>query len=134
MNLPVSVEILREQGAMNLMELTRQTAMKMKLGSVMYADVESVLEAACARGEVTVKEHHDDRRLTIWEAVPDYTFDVHAAIRTEATISGCLPMLEALFPILNPYFTVETRRSFDVTIETLMEARSKARETMGWQE
>jgi hypothetical protein len=65
-----SVQILREHGPMDLRCVTRETAVRLQAGSLMYADVDAVLRAAAIRGEVRVLAERGDYRECVWEAVP----------------------------------------------------------------
>lgn len=66
---PTSVRVLRGGGPMDLRTVARKTADAHGFGSIMYADVDAVLEAAAERGEVRIKTDAEDYRERVWEAV-----------------------------------------------------------------
>lgn len=66
---PVSLRVLREQGPLTLRELTRQTAMKLKLGTILYDDVDAVMRQAENLGRAKIATLAPDWRDHTWEYV-----------------------------------------------------------------
>lgn len=68
-NLAPSVAVLREHGPLDLREITRYTAKRLGM-SVMYEDVDAVLQRECEDGHVVLVVDAGDYRNRIWEASP----------------------------------------------------------------
>jgi hypothetical protein len=62
-----SVTVLRERGPMDLREVTRQTAIRLG-ASIMYDDVDAVLEREREAGRVRIAADAGGYRNRIWEA------------------------------------------------------------------